>query len=303
MSSAAIRKKMILFLGKPEMDPASLREAMIAELAPVSFVPTFVFAKDGADAASKTDNQKFDAVVIDTAADRLEDSGFVRHLRAHKHTSGAGVVALVPDGQIATVPTGLHESSHVLKKPCSVEALVRALAKALIQTEQAESKPAGAGKFAVDVRVLNALIKATFFVVGQFGLSSLKPQKPEIKTGGTPWRGDIAAMIDLNSKVFQGALVISFDKSLYFKLLSNMLGEEHSEINAENRDAIGEVANMVLGNAKSDITDYGIALTLPRILNVGEAVACPSGSAGLILEANCEGAGKIYIEILAYARS
>jgi chemotaxis protein CheX len=98
---------------------------------------------------------------------------------------------------------------------------------------------------------------------------------------------------------FQGTLLISFDEIVYLKMVTSMLGEEQTGLNADNADAVGEVANMILGNAKSDFTEYEIGMSLPKLLKKGVLPEAPNGSAEILIAG--EVAEKfLYIQVIAH---
>ncbi len=63
--------------------------------------------------------------------------------------------------------------------------------------------------------------------------------------------GDIAVLSSLNSSKFNAIQVIHMGKKTFLRLLERMLGETYPEINAESQDAAAEIANQVIGYAKS----------------------------------------------------
>ena len=65
-----------------------------------------------------------------------------------------------------------------------------------------------------------------------------------------------------------GSVVISFPQSLAVKIVSNMLGEELTEITHEVEDGIGEIVNMVAGQAKVELADtiYHCKLSIPTVV-------------------------------------
>jgi chemotaxis protein CheX len=292
-------KKNILFLGRPEGSMEQIRQNLVESI-DNKINPCFVFAKDGPEAALKAQNQKFDAVVVDANSPRLREGGFLDGIRRHKNTASSGLILIVPDESAELAK--LKEADHILQKPCTVDALVRALAKALIQVEAdigtAASAPASSG-FAVDVRVLNALVKSTCFICQQFGIDQIQLKKPEIKPMDQLWKGDIGASIAIQSQLFQGALVVSFEAPVYLKMYAHMLGEEQAGLNDENKEAIGEISNMILGNAKSDFTQYNVAMTIPKMLQKGQMPEHPPGSAALLIQAQVK-EGFFYIEVIAH---
>ncbi|MGZ5279190.1 MAG: hypothetical protein ACXWC9_04565, partial [Pseudobdellovibrionaceae bacterium] len=209
MSNASPVKKLILYLGQPQVEIEETRLALVASLGSRAN-PIFIVAKDGPDAERRVTNQKFDAVIIDHKAPRLNEGTFLRSLRSGKNTIDANVLVTVPKDDWV-LPPELNDADQRLVMPFSVDLLVRALAKALSTPDLPAPAPMAPGgkqsAFAVDARVLNAIVKAACFVCQQFGIETGKFQKPVIRKTDKAWSGDIAASIEIKSRLFQGLLV------------------------------------------------------------------------------------------------
>ncbi len=98
--------------------------------------------------------------------------------------------------------------------------------------------------------------------------SSLRSEVKEIKDGVSKDRDVyISAIIGLIGEV-QGTITLSFKKNLALKIASTMLMEEKTEIDYDSRDAIGEVANIVIGQARNKIVEKGFdsKITPPTIV-------------------------------------
>jgi chemotaxis protein CheX len=294
-----VQKKLILFLGQPDTEIASgIQSSLVRALSPSAVAPQIVWAKDGNEASWKLANQKFDAVVVDTQANRLWEGTTLNDLRKACLPGKADMIALVPNKD-SKLPQELERASQVLEKPYDLDMLVRALSKALVSETRVEAPPQNKSGFAVDVRVLNSILKSTIFVCQQYGLGKIVMQKPQVKNPGGKWNGEIAATIAIQSKLFQGAMVISFQKAAYLYLYNSMLGVDEKELSAENSEAIGEICNMILGNAKSEITSYDVGMSIPKMLKPGEPIQYPAGSASILLVGHSN-YGNLFIEVIAF---
>lgn len=79
---------------------------------------------------------------------------------------------------------------------------------------------------------------------------------------------DISAIIGISGSA-AGAVVMNFPKDVACKVVSRMLGEELTEADQEVADGLGELVNIVAGNAKRDLVKYGferLALSLPSVV-------------------------------------
>ena len=74
--------------------------------------------------------------------------------------------------------------------------------------------------------------------------------------------GDVTGVISLTGAKANGSLIISFQGALILKIVSNMFMEEITELTSEVSDAVGELTNMICGNAKTNLTSLGFAFDM-----------------------------------------
>ncbi|MGZ3769661.1 MAG: chemotaxis protein CheX [Bdellovibrio sp.] len=297
-------KKNILILDHNSELEKLIKESLLKQTENSEVLPIVVRARDGADAAMKSANQKFDMVLIDMDAPRLMEGGFIYGLHTARNTHLARVFVVSPN-ETADLPESL-KGSKFFKKPFNPDELIASFISTLNSLNQSSEKtnvPSGTHssttpKLGVDVRVVNAVITATTHVLTQYGLS-IKMEKAIPRSPSEPLLGEISSIIDINSDSFHGYLSVSFDKSSYLELASAMLMEEQTELTADNQDAVGEINNIIFGNAKSEITSYGVQLTVPRVLiGANQSVSCSPKSAGMLIPFST-GKGKFYLTVVA----
>lgn len=295
------RKNILIVDNNCELEQL-VKEPLLKQLENSGVAPVVVRAKDGAEAAIKSENQKFDMVLIDTEVPRLMDGGFVYGIHTYKNTQDANLI-VVSQKDAADLPESLR-SSRFFKKPVSPTELIDAMITVLNAEHHgtAAREPAttaAAQKYAVDVRVINAVIKATTHVLGQFGCADVKMEKAGPKSPHDPLMGEVSSIVEIRSQAFQGHLCVSFDKGSFLEVVSSMLMEEQTELTPDNQDAVGEINNIIFGNAKAEISSYGVQMTVPKvILGAGQTVPCPQGSAGMMIPF-ATGKGKFYITVVA----
>ncbi|WP_253696379.1 chemotaxis protein CheX [Bdellovibrio sp. HCB117] len=294
------RKNILIVDNKCDLEH-QLREPLFKQLENSAVAPILVRAKDGAEAAIKSENQKFDMVIIDTEVPRLMDGGFVYGIHTYKNTQDADVI-VISQREETDLPESL-QNSKFFKKPVSPGELIDAMISILNIQHHGASKETppvvAASKYAVDVRVINAVIKATTSVLGQFGVTSVNMGKAGPKSPHEPLMGEVSSVIDIKSQSFQGYLTISFDKGSYLEVVSTMLMEEQTELTQDNQDAVGEINNIIFGNAKAEITNYGVQMTVPRvILGAGQTVHSAPGAAGMMIPFST-GKGHFYLTVVA----
>lgn len=295
-----LRKNILIVDNNRELE-SLVKEPLLKELENTGVSPIVVRAKDGAEAAIKSENQKFDMVIIDTEVPRLMDGGFVYGIHTYKNTQDAEVI-VISQRELSELPESLQRSRY-FKKPVTPSELINAMVSILNIQYQGkkpdEATSAAAVKYAVDVRVINAVIKATTNVLTQFGVKNIKMQGAKTMAANTPLQGEVSSVIDIRSKYFKGYLTVSFDKSSFLELVSSMLMEPQTEITPDNQDAVGEINNIIFGNAKSEITSYGVEMTVPKVI-MGKDQTIPTlpGAAGMLIPFATD-AGEFYLSVVA----
>jgi len=86
---------------------------------------------------------------------------------------------------------------------------------------------------------------------------------------------DISSIVSLNGEI-EGSIILSMPKSLACKLASNMLMEEISELDESVQDAIGEMGNIIVGDARRTLRamNFDVNISLPNIvLGQGHKIA------------------------------
>ena len=76
----------------------------------------------------------------------------------------------------------------------------------------------------------------------------------------------ISGIIGLSGHVV-GTVILTMPESLALKAASVMLMDDLKTVNDDVLDAIGELTNMVAGNAKSQLEEYKLSLSLPNVIH------------------------------------
>lgn len=119
--------------------------------------------------------------------------------------------------------------------------------------------------------------------------------KPSLKTGSQVPPHEISSIIGLSGNV-SGSVVISLSSEVAFLLVSALTGEEVSELDEDCIDAIGEMANMIAGNAKTYFPSDNNAISTPSVVVGKHKVSYPSGLP-VITIACITTKGEMFIEI------
>ena len=104
-------------------------------------------------------------------------------------------------------------------------------------------------------------------VLATMATLDIKPQKLAVKKDSIP-SGDITGIISMRSSKAKGVLTISFSESVILQIAHRMLGEPVSALNKEVIDLVGEITNIVCGNAKRilEAKGYDFDMALPTVI-------------------------------------
>jgi chemotaxis protein CheX len=134
----------------------------------------------------------------------------------------------------------------------------------------------------MNVTYINPFISATINTFHTMLNIDVKPDKPILKTSPFPTY-DISGIIGLSGNA-QGNIAISFPKIIALKIVSKMIGTDIKVVGPELADGIGELANIIAGNAKKDLTQFQLSISLPNvIIGKGHIIANPSGVPAMIV--------------------
>ncbi|VAX19530.1 Chemotaxis protein CheX [hydrothermal vent metagenome] len=102
---------------------------------------------------------------------------------------------------------------------------------------------------------INPFLNATINVISTMAMIQPKAGKPYLKKDKKA-SGDISGVIGLTGAM-KGAIVISFSAGAVCKIVGSMLGEEYNELNDDISDAVGELTNMISGDARRKLAELG----------------------------------------------
>lgn len=102
---------------------------------------------------------------------------------------------------------------------------------------------------------INPFLKGTVNVLTTMASVNPVPGKPYIKKDKLSI-GDISGIIGLTGAK-HGSVVVSFSKECAIKVISSMMHQEYTELDDEVRDAVGEITNMISGDARRQLAEIG----------------------------------------------
>lgn len=103
---------------------------------------------------------------------------------------------------------------------------------------------------------INPFLNATTNVLSMMAMLTPTAGKPFLKTD-KKGIGDISGVIGLTG-ASRGAVVLSFSTGAACKIVGSMLGEEFADLTPEVKDAVGELTNMISGDARRRLAEIGL---------------------------------------------
>lgn len=108
----------------------------------------------------------------------------------------------------------------------------------------------------MDVELAKPFIKAAVDVLSTMAFVQPKVGKPYVKKNNTAV-GDVTGLVGLTGDK-HGSVSMSFDKKCAVNIVKNMLGDEIDDIMQDVKDAVGELTNMISGQARAGLAERGL---------------------------------------------
>jgi len=142
----------------------------------------------------------------------------------------------------------------------------------------------------MDVAYVNPFINATLNVFKTMLNMEVKQGKPLLKTE-SKYTYDISGIIGLSGSA-QGSIALSFPKMMALKIVSQLIETELKVVGAELSDGIGELTNIVAGNAKAELaatSKHTLSISLPNVvIGKNHAIIRPSQHPGIMVPFSCK---------------
>ena len=127
----------------------------------------------------------------------------------------------------------------------------------------------------MDVKYINPFLVAVENVFNTMLELPFTLGKPALKKEPVP-ENEISSIIGLSGDV-TGCVVINLSRKLALRLASALLDEEITDIDEDCTDAIGEIANMIAGNAKTDFPSGNTSISVPSVVIGQHKMRYPQG--------------------------
>lgn len=118
----------------------------------------------------------------------------------------------------------------------------------------------------MDVNIINPFINATLNILETMAFVKSEAGKPYLKNDDIA-QGDVSGVVGFTGEA-NGTVSVTFNELCILKIVSNMFGEEMQEINEEISDAVGELTNMISGQARKELAEIGKVFqgTIPTVV-------------------------------------
>lgn len=116
----------------------------------------------------------------------------------------------------------------------------------------------------MDVSLINPFISSTIECFKTMITDQIEPQNPFVKKDPFPSYA-ISGVIGLSGEA-QGTISFGFSMEVAVKVVSDMLKATIKATDPDLPDAIGEIANIIAGNAKKGLSKFNLSISLPNVI-------------------------------------
>jgi chemotaxis protein CheX len=110
----------------------------------------------------------------------------------------------------------------------------------------------------MDVKLINPFLAAAAHVLKTMANVDAIPGKPFLKKDDRAM-GDVSAIIGITGSA-RGSMALVFTEECIMKIASALLGEVLTKMDNEVGDAVGELTNMICGDARRRLSEEGTVL-------------------------------------------
>ena len=174
-------------------------------------------------------------------------------------------------------------ANSVIRKPFDKDTTLTLLEKSL--------QPVGI-RTKIDMAVVTPFIDSTVQVIKTMTGSDVRRTDLFLKKSYSMF-GDVSGVMGLAGAT-EGVVVLTFHQELAFLLVSKIVGCNPDDLSVEEvNDGIGEIINMISGNAKTVINSsspHGFAISLPTVIHGhGHQIAHKRNQPVIAIVFECEG--------------
>lgn len=107
------------------------------------------------------------------------------------------------------------------------------------------------------IEIAKPFVQATVHVLSSMAGLTPVPGTPYVKKSSVA-QGDVSAIVGITGHK-AGSISVTFTKGCAIALVRGMLGDDIQNILQDTKDAVGEITNMISGQARSGLAEMGMA--------------------------------------------
>ena len=149
----------------------------------------------------------------------------------------------------------------------------------------------------MDVKYINPFLSAAIKVIKTMAQIDLNPEKPFLRRDETVYTA-ARAQVHFEGKTGKGMLIVGFEEKLLIAILFKMFGEKQTSIDENALDALGELTNMIGGQANAILEKSGLSVrqSTPKILHHKDYVSHEVPTNRVMIIPFVSPFGKIFVE-------
>jgi chemotaxis protein CheX len=143
--------------------------------------------------------------------------------------------------------------------------------------------------------LINPFLKATMSTFQTMVNTNPTPSAPFVKAEPS-LAHDVSGIIGLSGGA-KGAVIISFPTKTALSTVSAFIGLNVTSVDADVTDAVGELANIIAGAAKADLSGLNVTISLPSVvIGQNHKVTTPKDIPSIVIPFTCTH-GEFVVEV------
>ncbi len=132
------------------------------------------------------------------------------------------------------------------------------------------------------IQFAKPFVQATIHVLTTMASITPTPGTPYVKSSSRA-QGDVSAIVGITGDQ-TGSIALTFSKQCAIAIVRNMLGEHIEDIINDTKDAVGEITNMISGQARAGLVSLGVTFqgSTPSIIMGNGHTICHYADAAVV---------------------
>jgi chemotaxis protein CheX len=149
----------------------------------------------------------------------------------------------------------------------------------------------------MNVEFINPFLASITNILATMATLPVVRGKAQVTRSDTP-PADVTGVINMRSAQTSGTLIISFPQTVILDIAFRMLGEKFENVNADVIDLVGEITNMVCGQAKQLLDEKGFNFDMarPTVFAGAQPIELIAALPAIVVPFACD-KGEFYVEI------